>query len=497
MWTARVLLLFPQIILVPFLIGAIGERGYGVYALVWSLMMSIDHLEKSLQSGVVKYSAGFLAQGRTAEVNKVVSSSFVYSLFLAAAACAAIFLAAAGYLGTDRVIAASLGVVGAGVLLTIPITPYVAVVQARQRYYVGAIAETVGKYLSLLAIFLWFRLATPSVEAVVIIMTVLLFLSRLVQVPVAHRLVAGLRNRVGLFDRHSFRLIASFGAMTVLIALCIVTNKTGVRWVMSVLESPRFVAHLAIIVMPGMLLTQIVQAATLTVMPATSAYAAKGDRRILQELLTRGVRYTTFISLAGVLTASLLMRHALRLWVGPDFEFLTPYAFTVFTGISFMLTSSTGHHMLKGLSQLRTIVHIYALTFVLVPVAVILAITVGLDMPYLAVAAGLLAGHVSCGVLQLRSAINAVGVDRKEFLFRAYGQPLAVGGILLAVVVGVLALGLFEGLPARFCMTVAVLGLLAAGCYLFAATRAERQQVMSLINAVAARLPSPKRKVAK
>lgn len=83
MWAARVLLLFPQLILVPYLIGTIGESGYGVYALVWSLMIPIERLQMALQQGVVKYAAGFLAEGRTHEVNKVVSSHSMDSLLLA------------------------------------------------------------------------------------------------------------------------------------------------------------------------------------------------------------------------------------------------------------------------------------------------------------------------------------------------------------------------------------------------------------------------------
>ena len=97
MWATRVFLLVPQLILVPYLIGTIGESGYGVYALVWSLMMSIEQLQLSLQQGVVKYSAGFLAQGRMDEVNKVVSTSFVYSILLAVVACAGTLVAAAFY----------------------------------------------------------------------------------------------------------------------------------------------------------------------------------------------------------------------------------------------------------------------------------------------------------------------------------------------------------------------------------------------------------------
>ena len=77
MWATQVLQLVPQLIIVPYLIGTIGDAGYGVYALVWSLMMSIEQLQSSLQQGVVKYSAGYLAQGRVDDVNRIVSSSFV------------------------------------------------------------------------------------------------------------------------------------------------------------------------------------------------------------------------------------------------------------------------------------------------------------------------------------------------------------------------------------------------------------------------------------
>ena len=286
MWVSRLLLLVPQLILVPYLLGTIGESGYGVYALVWSLIMSIEQLQLSLQQGVVKYSAGFLAQGRMDEVNKVVSSSFVYSILLAVVTCAGTLVAAAFYNDPSSQIGSALVVVGVMLLFIVPLTPYIAVIQSRQRYYVGAIAETISKYVSLLAAVAWFGMVGPSVEALIIIMAGMLFLSRLAQVPIAHRLVPGLQNRPSLFNGVHFRLIATFGAVIVLISLCLAANSTGIRWLMASLASTRFVAHLAIMLMPGILLTQIISAISITVMPATSAYEATGNRQMLQELLT-------------------------------------------------------------------------------------------------------------------------------------------------------------------------------------------------------------------
>jgi len=96
-WASRALQIIPQVILGPFLIRTIGEAGYGVYVLIWSLLMSINDLEQSLQQGVVKYSAAFLAEKRIDEVNRVVSSSFVYSFLLATVASVGISVWAASY----------------------------------------------------------------------------------------------------------------------------------------------------------------------------------------------------------------------------------------------------------------------------------------------------------------------------------------------------------------------------------------------------------------
>jgi len=70
-WVTWVFLLVPQVILVPYLIRTIGEAGYGIYALIWSLLMGVDRLEQSLQSDVVKYSAAFFAEKRLDDVNGI------------------------------------------------------------------------------------------------------------------------------------------------------------------------------------------------------------------------------------------------------------------------------------------------------------------------------------------------------------------------------------------------------------------------------------------
>jgi len=493
-WASRVLRMVPRLVMVPFLIRTIGETGYGVYVLIWSLLMAIDQLERSLQSGVVKYSAAFLAEKRIEEVNRVVSSSFIYSILLAILAAAGIFLAAAFFGNPMGNLAIPLFVLSVLVLLTIPLTPYIAIIQSRQRYYVGVLAETFSAYMSLAVVVVWFTRVRPSVEALTVIMTGMLFLSRIVQVPVAYRLVPGLQNRPSLFDWRAFRLIVSFGGATVFAALCGIANHTGVRWLMGFLVSTSFVAHLAIILMPGLLLTQIVGAMTITVMPATSAYQASGNDRMLKELLLRSMRYACILVLAGTIVAILLVENVLSLWVGSKYTFLAPYTLAFFISVAFLMTASSAHHMLKGLGKLRVTIFNSLVGQVLVPFALIVMVFLVWRNPYIAVTAGLAAGNGVWAVMQIGFAFKAVRAEFGKALTYVYLQPLVVGGAVAAPALALTAYGSIESLWWR----VAIAGLTGlsflAGVYFIFASEDERKQAREIGHMVLRRTATLRRK---
>jgi len=484
MWMTRLLLVLPQLVLVPFLIKNIGESGYGIYVLIWSLMASIDQLEMSLQQGVVKYSAAFLAQKRIDDVNKVVSCSFVYSLFISVVISIGILITAKLYPDSDRQMSASLILIGVMILFIVPLTPYVAIIQSRQRYYIGAVAETISKYLSLLIVIVWFQMLGPSLGALIFIMAAMLLLARLVQVPVAYRLIPGLRNRPSLFDKNTFRLIAWFGAATVLASLCLAANTTGIRWMMGSLISTSFVAHLAIMLMPGLLMGQITLAMTITIMPATSAYEATGDQSILRELLIRGMRYTMIVAMAGLLAAGLLMRKMLDIWVGADYLFLTPYALVLFAGVAFLQSTSVAHHMLKGLGKLRVVVLIYFTSLVIVPVILILVIYQLCLNPYIAATVGLFTGNVVCGCLNVCFCARAVGIDLSAIAIRVYSQTLLIAGGSGLIGYLVLKITGLDRFGEHILLAILIVILFVVGCYTIFATAEERKQAKVIIRAV-------------
>ena len=162
--------MIPPLILVPFVIRHLGESGYGEYALIWSLIMAIETLEISLQSGVIKYSAGYLAQNRIDDVNRVLSSTFVFSLVLGLLSCVLIVSSAFIKFEGSKEMTNSLVMVGIMMIFLVPTTPFQGIVMAKQRHYLRALIGVLVQYGGLILVIAWFKLAKPSVGALVAIM---------------------------------------------------------------------------------------------------------------------------------------------------------------------------------------------------------------------------------------------------------------------------------------------------------------------------------------
>jgi len=486
-WGTTALQMIPPLVMAPFLLRTLGEAGYGEYALIWSLLGAIIQLETSLQSGGVKYGAGFLAQGRIDDLNKVLSSTFVFSAGLGLLSFLAIAGTALLSFRDSQGMMISLFIVGVMMIFLVPTTPYLGILRIKQRHYAISLAAIASQYAGLLFTILWFRLVGPSVEALIAILAGTLLLSKLAQVPLAYRLVPGLKNRFRLFDRATFKLVVGFGTMVVLMTLCDVAHSTGMRWLSGLLVSTTFVAHLAIFLMPGTMMGQIVQAMTITVMPAASAYEASGNRAMLRELMLKSIRYTVLIVTAGLLAAGLLVRHGLRLWVGAEYEFLAVYTVVNLVGVSISLCASTAHQMLKGLGALRKILAAFIVGYVVIPAAVFLAVFYIWGSPYAAVTIAFLLGNTAVGAMQLRACARAVQIEGRVLVVRGFLQPLIPGAVGLALVLAVVLAGA-DGLLARAAAAVAAVAAVFGGFYFFIAGPEERGQFKDFMGMVRGRL---------
>lgn len=487
-WGTMVLQVIPPLIMVPFLIRNLGDSGYGQYALIWSLLMAIEQLEISLQTGAIKYGSAFLAQDRVGDLNKVISSTSIFSIALGT--LASLGIAAGALLGyaRSREMMISLIIVAGMMFILVPTTPYLGIIRTKQRHYICSLAAILAQYSGLLLVILWFQLVRPSIEALITILAGTILISRLAQIPIAYRLVPGLRNRPALFDRKIFRGILAFGAMNVLVASCMIVNGTGIRWLSGLLVSTSFVAHLAIFLMPGAMVSQIVQAMTITVMPAASAYQATQDYGILQELFLKTTRYVVVLVSAVLIAAILLIRAVLRLWIGPGYTFLDAYVLVNLAGVAVLLSASCAHHMLKGFGELRRVLLAYSVGLAGIPVAVFTAGMLIGKSPYVAVLAGLVLGNITAGIIQITACGRAVRMNMGKFLVRAYLQPLVPAAASLAFALGMIAATGWSSLGARLVLAGLSVILLFGGFYFVVAGDDERRQLREFLDMVRDRM---------
>ncbi len=483
-WATQVLQLVPQLIMVPFLLRTIGDAGYGEYALIWSLLLAVEQLEVSLQSGIVKYTAACLATDRLDEVNRILSSTFVFSL--AIGLLAGIVMCSLPFFDSSmsRGMALSLVMVGVMMVFLTPTTPYQGMILARQRHYVKALAGIVAQYGAMGLTMAWFLWKGPSVGAVVAISVGTLLLSRIAQIPIAHRLIRGLHNSMRSFDFRIFRLVASFGALIVLSALCMVFNSTGMRWLGGVLASTTFVAHLAIFLMPGLLLARIIQAMTITVMPAASAYQATDNQKMLRELFVKATRYIVLLVVLCLLVAALLVRDVLNLWVGPQYQFLQTHVMINLVGVAILVSASCAHNMLKGFGELRKVLVAFLLGLVVIPFGVFLVVFLWFGTAYFAASLGLLLGNATAGILQCRYCLKATGQKWRPFVVESVLQPVASAAFGFAAAFIVLLVASPKNLMVK-AMIAAMAVLLTLGAFITLFTsQDERLRFRSLVRSM-------------
>ncbi len=424
-WLCQLLGIGPQLVVVPYLLSTLGESGFGLYALIWSLITAIDRFERSLQSGVVKYGAEYLAKNDTGAIDRLLSSGICYAVILGTLATTTILLALSltGHLIPG--LRLKVYVVAGTVFLISPLAPFLALIHSRQHYYISATADLLSRYIAIGTIIGLFLCFTPSPAIAVIAMSTSLIVSRFAQLPFAYLLIPGLTRRPSNLDWMTLRAIISFGSVTVLLAICGVANTAGMKWLISAMVSTTFVAHLGILLMPSLLLSRFSSALTVTLMPASSGCQASSDLPAIRRLFLSGVRYGTFFMLSANLLAIPLTRTILKAWVGNEYSFLAPFAISLLLTHSFFLTTAPAHHIMKGLGRLREIVLIQFAALILTPFVVyVIFHNLGMN-PYVSVTAGLASGHCVGGCLNLIWGARATGVELTRLIGPAYLKILS------------------------------------------------------------------------
>lgn len=414
-------------LLTPLLIVQLGEVMYGVWLLIVAVQGLAGLLDLGVGPSVVKYVAEHHARDETAEMNRVVATSFALHLAVGILACAATWALARFGVPLLRLEGAQAGVAqqgliiaGWGLLVGLPLAILGNVLTGLRHYEIANAINIVQALASAGAIVLVLRLGYGPV-ALVAINAAGLALAHAVKAVAAFRLRPGLcldhravsrstLRRIGGYSVWLFLLDAAkrlfANADTVLIAAFLPIGAVTTY-------SLGFKPASAIAYLSGPLVSVF--------FPAASALAARDDDTRLQRLLLEGTRVTLLLTLPALLWLLAFGRQALDIWVGPGHEASLPIL-NIFLAVFLLSTfQNPAGTILRGIGQVRALALIVVAEYAVnIGVSLLLIPRIGISGAALGTLLPLVVSNL---LIVPRLACGALGIPYREFLRQTWRGP--------------------------------------------------------------------------
>jgi O-antigen/teichoic acid export membrane protein len=346
----------------PLVVHHLGPAQFGLWVLASGIVGYVGVLDLGLAPTLVNEAAALFAHDAPEARRRLgETASTIFALYAALGVLAGVGLGAVGVLAgslfhvppadlvTFRTV---LLVVGVQTALGLPMSVWNGLLSGLQAFHVvNAIGAATTLARGVLTVALVF--AGYGLVALVAASCAVSCIAWTASYWCVHRRVPGLRVRIGAFRRARLREIGRFsGAMVV--------------WTLAGAALHQLDRVLIGVVLPVAALTTYEVGARLanysrtvlhswlsTVMPATSALVARGERRRLRALYLRSTRYL-LVSYGGVALALVGLGGPLvRLWMGPGFD--EGYAVMALLVAGSLVQSQTvvAHVMLPGMGEIR------------------------------------------------------------------------------------------------------------------------------------------------
>lgn len=315
------------ILMVPYLLGRLGEASYGMIGLAGSLTSLAVLVELGLRPAASRQFTRFLFSGETTRANELASTA---TAIYAAMAVAIVSVVALGGAASLRVMGvsselqpeafAALVIAAASVAIRLMQAPYEAALASQLRYDVIQYMEAVGAVLRALFIVATFTLLGPSLTLWALALVISAGLAYFVHRDRARAYCETLLIRRKLVSRRGFSDLAGFGALTSLFQLASWLTVQSAPLIISYFHGPERVAYY----LPAMILVVSLQplsrAFLYQLTPVVTRAQADGELERIQRILVRSTRYTLLLSGGAVALLASVSFRLMPTWLGPEFD---------------------------------------------------------------------------------------------------------------------------------------------------------------------------------
>jgi O-antigen/teichoic acid export membrane protein len=439
--------------LCPLLVHGLGDRRYGMWSLVESILAYLTLFDLGVAASVVRYVARLTATWDHGGVNRIFSTSVC--IFAAAGAVAlaiALFMAGVGitWLGVpDDLLAETrwmLVLLGVNLAVGLPLHVFASVLDGLGRYPVKTAISTTAVVLRV-PLFLLVLHEGGGLVALACAITAINLGEHAALAVAARRFLPGLRFSPALADRATFRTIRGYSLAAFVAMLAGRISFQTDALVIALFLTPQHITFFAVAARLVEYAKSFLHSAITVLTPAVSAHEAHGDMEAIRRVLFDSTRWALWIVLPLQTGLILLGEPFLTLWMGP-FHAARSYPTLVILSLplGLAISQAVSARILYGMGRLRWLagaVMIEALANLLL--SMLLAQRLGIE----GVAWGTAIPNLCMNVTLYVYISRTLGVRPLEYLRRSFAAPMAasffLSGLWLAAT-DVLAIDTWETL---------------------------------------------------
>ena len=357
-WLNYGILILITFLITPLVVHGLGNTAYGVWGLIGQLLGYSSLLDFGVRIAVTRYVARHLALAQAREINKVLTTSLVFSCFSAALALGggvvgAYLLPRLFAIPAELLLQAQLSciVVAAGIAVTFPGSVFHGCVTATSRYDLLSIRNISTNVTR--ALLLWFFLRRGyGLLAVATISTGTLYLGYGLDFLLARRLLPYVRLRREFFDVVTLRSLVTFSVYVFVLSvswrLIFMTDNVVVGFVLG----PVAVAFYTVGLQVADMLRDSLSNITALYAPLASQMDALKQKDSLRRLFLGGARLGLVYVLAGVVGLTVLGPRFLGFWLGESFADRSgPILILLATETAFYTLGLTCSQVLYGMNR--------------------------------------------------------------------------------------------------------------------------------------------------
>ncbi len=344
----------------PVLVHGLGDRRYGIWSLVESVLAYLMLFDLGVAASVVRYVARFEATRDQDALNRVVSAS-VCIFAAAGTAILGVTLVVAFpafpllHVPEDLVTEGRwmLVLLGLNLAVGLPMSVFACVLDGLGRYPAKSAIRTTG-IITRSAVFLLVIRSGGGLLPVAVTVTACSLLEHLAMALAAKRYLPGLHFSPRLVDRPTLRVIRSYSIDALLAMLAGRVSFQTDAIVINAFLLPQSITLFAIAGRLVEYAKDSLRVATMVLTPAVSALEARGDSEGIRGVLIDSTRYVLWLILPVQLGLLLLGRPFLHLWMGAEYAAGSyPTLVILALPLSLALSQSVPIRILYGTGRLR------------------------------------------------------------------------------------------------------------------------------------------------